>query len=317
MTATLTRRSAAALLAALPLAARGTAARAAARELRIGYQKNGTLLLLKQQRTLETHLADLGVSVSWNEFGSGPPLLEALNAGGIDFGATGDTPPIFAQAAGAELVYVAYQPAPGANSAVLVHDDGPVRTLADLKGRRVAFTKGSSAQNVIVQVLRHAGLQYRDIQPVYLQPADATAAFRQGAVDAWSIWDPFYAIAERDPGTRVLTSALGIAPSNSFFLARRDYVRSNAQVVARVIGDITGATSWIGQHQDELAKLMAAATGVPYDIQRVAAARGNYDTGFMTPAVVAQQQAIADAFSELGLLPGRIRVADIVWTPTA
>jgi sulfonate transport system substrate-binding protein len=291
--------------------------RAAATALRVGYQKNGSLLILKQHRTLEQRFAASGLTVQWVEFNSGPPMLEAMNAEGIDFGATGDMPPLFAQAAGADFVYVAYQPVPGANSAVLVHADGRVKTLADLKGARVAFTKGSSAHNVIVRVLQKAGLSYGDIHPVYLQPPDATAAFRQGAVDAWSIWDPFYAIAERDPDTRVLTSALGVAPSNSFFLARRAYAADNAAVVSAVVEEITRVTTWIGTHQDEVARAMAEATGIPEDVQRVTAARGNYDTGLMTDAVAAQQQAIADTFLGLGLLPHAIRVRDAVWTPRA
>jgi ABC-type nitrate/sulfonate/bicarbonate transport system substrate-binding protein len=165
--------------------------------------------------------------------------------------------------------------------------------------------------------LKRAGLAYGEIRPVYLQPPDATAAFRQGAIDAWSIWDPFYAVAERDPGTRVLTTAEAVAPSNSFFLARRAYAVGSAPVVAAVIEEITLVTSWIGTHQDELARVMAQATGVPEDIQRIAAARGTYDTGFMTDAVAVQQQEIADTFHTLGLIPRAIRVRDAVWTPTA
>lgn len=293
-----------------------SAARAAA-PLRIGYQKNGALLILKQQRGLEPVLAPAGVTVEWFEFSSGPPMLEALNAGGIDFAATGDTPPIFAQAAGTDLVYVAYQPVPGRNSAILVRNDGPIRSLADLKGRRVAFTKGSSAHNVVIQVLRRAGLDYRDIAPAFLAPADAAAAFRQGAIDAWAIWDPFFALAERDPGTRVLTTAVGIAPSNSFFLASRALVRNRPEVVRAVLGETTRIAREIEAHLDDFARAMAAATGIPEDIQRIAAARGNYQVSFLTDEAVAQQQAIADIFFALRLIPTAIRVRDAVWSPSA
>lgn len=314
------RRTAARLLGGGALAALVAAphrAGAAPPPLRIGYQKNGALLVLKGQRTLEDRFGPQGVAVSWHEFPSGPPLLEALNAGSIDFGATGDTPPLFAQAAGADLVYVAYQPVPGKSSAILVRRDGPVRTPADLKGRTVAFTKGSSAHNVLVRVLRHAGLQWGDIRPAYLAPSDAAAAFRQGAVDAWSIWDPFFAIAEQDPATRVLTTAEGVAPSNSFFLARRALTREAPGTVTALIGEIARVTRWIEAHQDELARLMARETSVPEPIQRIAAARGNYDVGLMTDAVAAEQQAIADSFHQLGILPRAVRVRDAVWTPTS
>lgn len=313
----LARRALARLLGAGVLVAAAPHLSRAATLLRVGHQKNGALLVLKGQRRLEERLGPQGVTVSWHEFPAGPPLLEALNAGSIDFGATGDTPPLFAQAAGADLAYVAYQPVPGASSAILVQRDGPVATLADLKGRSIAFTKGSSAHNVAVRAVQHAGLQWGDVRPVYLAPSDAAAAFRQGAVDAWSIWDPFYAVAEADPATRVLTTAEGIAPSNSFFLARRALVREQPEVVQAVIAEIAAAARWVESHQDELARLMARETGVPEPIQRIAAARGNYDLGLMTDAVAAQQQAIADTFHALRILPRPLRVRDAVWTPTS
>jgi aliphatic sulfonates family ABC transporter substrate-binding protein len=313
----LSRRSFAATALAASLALPDSHPHAASGRIRIGYQKNGALLILKQQRRLEARLAPLGVTVEWFEFSAGPPMLEALNADGIDFAATGDMPPIFAQAAGTDLVYVASQPAPGRSSAILVRTNGPIHSLADLNGRSVAFTKGSSAHNVVVQALHQAGLAWSDIRPIYLAPADASAAFRQGSVEAWSIWDPFYAIAERDPETRVLTNAEGFAPSNSFYLASRALVRSHDRLVREVIAEIALITREIETHQDELARVMAAATGIPEDIQRIAAARGNYDVGFITEAVIAQQQHIADSFRSLRLIPTSIRIRDAVWAPAA
>ena len=223
MTRRITRRGLAALLAAaplapvslapvslasVPLAVSPRAARAAPSRLRLGYQKNGSLVILRRQGTLEALFAPRGTAVQWVEFPSGPPLLEALAAGAVDFGATGDTPPIFAQAAGTDLVYVGAQPLRGANSAILVHRDAPIHSLADLRGKRVAFTKGSSAHNVVLKALDRAGLKPADIQHVNLQPPDAAAAFRTRGIDAWSIWDPFFAVAELDPQTRVLTTAV-------------------------------------------------------------------------------------------------------------
>lgn len=144
--------------------------------LRIGYQKNGILAVAREQAAIEAALKPQGVTVRWVEFSFGPPLLEALNLGAIDFGQTGDTPPIFAQAAGANLVYAAAQPNGGSGSAILLPKGSSVATLADLKGKRVAFAKGSSAHNFTVAALEKAGLSYRDITPVLLAPADGAAA---------------------------------------------------------------------------------------------------------------------------------------------
>jgi aliphatic sulfonates family ABC transporter substrate-binding protein len=294
----------------------GRALADAPKALRIGYQKIGALLILKQQGLLEKRLAAQGVTVQWVEFQSGPPLIEALNAGAIDFGYTGDTPPLFAQAAGVNFVYVASIPAPGASNAILVRKDSGIKTLADLRGKRIAFVKGSSAHNVLVQVLAKAGIPYGDVQPVYLSAADAGAAFRSGSVDAWSIWDPFYAVAQRDPNTRVLTDAQGVAPSNSFFLASRDYAAANPEVIKAIIEETRHAWRWAEGHQAELAQVLSEASGVDLDAEKVAAARGNYEIAYLTPAVVNQQQAIADTFAKLGLLPHPIDIHVAVWTPS-
>jgi len=283
--------------------------------LRIGYQKSGPLLLLKGTGALEQRLAPKGVSVAWTEFPSGPPLLEALNVGSLDFGTTGDTPPIFAQAAGADLLYVGRQPNRGRSSAVLVKDGGPIRTVADLKGRKLAFVKGSNANNIVVQVLRHGGLSYKDIQPVYLSPADARAAFERGSIDAWAIWDPYYALAERQPGVRVLTTAEGIVESSSFFLARRPFVQANPEVLAIVLEELDKAGVWAEANLDAVAEILARVNGIDLEVQKVAAARASYRVGPVEEEHVRTQQGIADTFAELGLIPKRLDIRDAVWTP--
>ena len=308
----LNRRAA---LLGLGLAAAALPARAAHGALRIGYQKNGSLVILRRQGTLEALFGPKGVAVTWVEFTSGPPLLEALNAGAVDFGATGDTPPIFAQAAGADLAYVGAQPVLGDNQAIIVREGGPVRTLADLRGRQVAYTRGSSAHNVVVQALAKAGLQPSDIQSVPLQPADAGAAFRTGAIDAWAIWDPFLAIAQQDPATRVLAQATEVAPSNSFFLARRAWAASAPEQVAALLDAINGAAAWAAANPDALADLMTQLTGVPLAAQRVAAPRGVYAVQPMNDTVIAQQQGIADTFARLRIIPARIDVRQALWVP--
>lgn len=303
----LTRRAvfgAAAGMLAMPAIGR------AATTVRIGYQKNGALVIIRQQKLLEQR----GITAEYVEFASGPPLLEALNAGAVDFGATGDTPPIFAQAAGSALVYVGAQPISGINQAVLVRADGPVQSLADLRGRRLAFTKGSSAHNAAVKVLAKAGMTPSDVQPVYLQPPDAGAAFRAGAVDAWCIWDPFYAIAQQDKGTKVLTTTEGIAASNSFFLARTGFADKQAETVVQLLHTINVAASWARANQEQLAQLMSAVTGVPIEAQRVAAARGVYAVQPMSDAIVAQQQEIVDSFAALRIIPARVDVRAAVWS---
>lgn len=301
------RRALAGLLA-LPLAAPRVAR--AAGSVRIGYQKNGSLVLIRQQRRLEA----IGLAAEWVEFQSGPPILEALNAGAIDFGATGDTPPIFAQAAGAALLYVGGQPVDGRSSGLLVPRESPIASLADLRGRRVAFTKGSSAHNFVVRALASAGLKPSDIQHVNLQPPDAAAAFRSGALDAWAIWDPFFAIAELEPTTRVLTTAQGVAPSNSFFLASARFAATQPGTIATLLEAINDVAGWAAANPEALATSLAEVTGVPLAAQRVAAPRGVYAVQRIDAAIIAQQQAIADSFAALRIIPARIDIRQAVWS---
>jgi sulfonate transport system substrate-binding protein len=285
------------------------------RQLRIGYQKSGILVVAKQQRAIENRLHPLGVTVTWTEFSFGPPLLEALRLGHLDFGTVGDTPPIFAQAAHADLLYVAAAPSGSSSSAILLPPGSTLQTLADLKGRRVAFPRGSAQHNLTVAALEKVGLTFADIQPIQLTPADATAAFARGSVDTWTIGDPYYAIAEVQPGVRVLIKSRDIAPQNSFYMADRTYVQTNAPIIEAVIDELAGIATWSGAHRAEVAKLLSDGTGVPLDAMQRAVARASYVIGPMTADMASSQQQIADRFHRLGLIPARIKIADLVWRP--
>lgn len=320
----LTRRKTLALIGATagagwlgPIAGAAGQSREPAREFRIGYQKSGGLVIARRQEAIEKRLAPRGIKVSYIEFQSGPPLLEALNLGAIDFGTTGDTPPIFAQAARADLLYVATIPSPGAGSAILVRRDSPIRSLADLKGRSIAFTKGSSAHNFTVNAVKKAGLAWNDVKPVHLSPADAGAAFANGSVDAWAIWDPFYAIAEKTQDARVLTTAEGIVETNSFYLANGSFAKANPGTLREVIAELTRVADWATAHTDEVAKALAEVTGVALEHQQRAVARTRYAVTPVTEDVIRSQQAIADEFHRLGLIPRPITVRDAVWAPPA
>src|SRR5689334_13901146 len=216
--------------------------------VRIGFQKYGKLVLLKGRGTLEGKLKPLGYTVSWTEFPSGPPLLEALNIGSIDFGITGETPPIFAQAAGAPLVYLAYDPPAPQGEAILVPKDSPLKTVADLRGRKVALNKGSNVHYLLVKALEQAGLKYTDIQPVFLAPSDALAAFMRGAVDAWVIWDPYEAAAEASTGARILTDGSGLVANHQFYFSSKKFLADNAKAVDVVLEALKEVDDWAGKN---------------------------------------------------------------------
>ena len=289
----------------------GAQVRATAKELRIGYQKNGVLVIARQQAVLEHNLAAHGIDVKWSEFTSGPPMLEAMNAGAIDVGQVGDTPPIFAQAAGAAIVYVAGQPSTNGQG-ILVKQNSPIHTLADLKGKRIGFTQGSSAHNVTLLALEKAGLTYADITPVYLSPPDGAAAFARDSIDAWAIWDPYFAIGETHGG-RILVNASEVGKTNSFYIGNRDFAARDPQLLRAVLDTLAETAKWAEANRDKVAKSLADVTGVDLAIQTIAANRSSFVIGKLTDEIIATQQAVADRFQKLGLIPKPIIVRDAVW----
>ena len=279
-------------------------------QVRIGYQKYGTLTLLKGRGTLEKRLAEQGVGVKWTEFPAGPVLLEGLNVGSIDFGTVGEAPPIFAQAAGANLVYVGNEPASPASEAIVVPKGSSLRTLADLKGKKVALNKGSNVHYLLLKALEKAGVAYADIQPVFLPPADARAAFERGSVDAWAIWDPFLAAAEKQLGARVLADGKGLVANYQFYLASRTYAEKNPEILRIVLDEVAKVDDWGRNNPDEVATILSAQTGLSKDVVALAASRYAYGVKPVSVDVIASQQRVADAFSSLKLIPKPIIVKD-------
>ena len=286
-------------------------------QLRIGFQKSAVnLVIVKQQGALEKQFTD--AKVSWIEFPAGPQLLEALAVGSLDFGLTGDSPPVFAQAAGKGLLYVGAEPPKPLSSAILVKADSPLRTLADLKGKKLAFQKGSSAHYLSVRAIEKAGLAWSDFTPIYLAPADARAAFEKGAIDAWSIWDPYYAATELDLKTRALNTGAGLSNNNSFYLAAREFVGKHPQAIASLLAELTRADLFARSNRNEAAQLIAGYSGLSLaTVQLFMSRRPTAPTAPLTLAIVADQQRVADAFTRLGLIPKPVKVAEIVWQPGA
>ncbi len=303
------RRSAAwAAALALPL----DAVRAApAKTLRIGYQKSASVLILqKAQGTLEKRLAPQGVAVQWTEFPAGPQLLEGLNVGAIDVGFVGEAPPIFAQAAGARFVYLGNDPAAPQAEALVVPKDSALKSVADLKGRRVALNKGSNVHYLLVRLLEAHGLKYADIEPVFLAPADARAAFERKAVDAWAIWDPFLAAVEHQLGARQLADGTGVASNYSYYLAETGFAQANPAVIKALFEDTRERDAFVQADPARAAALIAPLQGLDVAVVETSLRRYRFGVQPLTPEVAAQQQRIADAFHDLHLIPHAIRVAD-------
>ncbi|MFO1337662.1 MAG: sulfonate ABC transporter substrate-binding protein [Burkholderiaceae bacterium] len=284
--------------------------------LRIGFQKSASLLTLqKSQGTLEKRLAPLGVAVQWVEFPAGPQLLEGLNVGAVDVGFVGEAPPIFAQAAGANFVYIGNDPAAPEAEAIVVPKDSPLKNVAELKGKKVALNKGSNVHYLLVKALEKAGLKYADIQPVFLPPADARAAFERGAVDAWVIWDPFLAAVEKQTGARILADGRGVVNNYAYYLAERGYAERYPQVIRTLFEDTVERGQWLKGNLKQAAALIAPLQGLDPAVVELSLQRYEFGVVPLTPAVAAEQQKIADVFAELKLIPKTIRIADALPGP--
>ena len=279
--------------------------------VRIGYQKYGTVNILKTKKNLDERLKAEGVSVEWLLFPAGPQLLEAMNAGSIDFGHTGEAPPIFAQAAGAPLVYAANEPPNPKGEAIIVLKDSQIKDVAGLKGKTVAFNKGSNVHYLLVEALKAGGLQYSDIKPAFLPPADARAAFEQGKVDAWAIWDPFYTAAKRATGARILKDGEGLVANREFYLATKTFAEQQPDRLKAILEEIQKIDDWAVSQPTEVAKLLSPELGIDVPTLEEVAKRRPYGVQPITEEVVAYQQKVADTFYELKVLPKQLKISEV------
>jgi sulfonate transport system substrate-binding protein len=282
-------------------------------EIHVGYQRGGAEWnVLKAQGALEKRFGP-NVKVTWTLFTAGPPLLEALNAGAIDIGATGETPPIFAQAAGTPLVYVAYQQGNGAGSGILVAENSPVKTLKDLAGKKIAFTKASSANLLLIKALQKEGLTYADIQPELLQPPDARAALEGGSVDAWVIWDPYYTAAQQEINARIVVDGSDVSPTRGYIEARSDFLQQHPDLVRGTVEELIAAQAWARANQDEYGALLEKETQIPASVWKASLNASDSDYHYLDDTTVKAQQEVADIFYNLKLIPEKLDIAKVVW----
>ncbi|HEX8865915.1 MAG TPA: ABC transporter substrate-binding protein [Lentzea sp.] len=280
--------------------------------LKVGDQKGGAKSLL----TAANLLNDFPYKIEWSTFTSGPPLLEAASAGAIDVGGVGNTPPIFAAAANAKIAAVGSSKGNVDSDAILVPAGSPLKSVADLKGKNIAVAKGSSAHGQVLTTLRAAGLTTKDVTLNFLQPADAYGAFTQGKVDAWAVWDPYTAQAEKEAGARILADGKGTANGYGFQVAGKKALDDKGKTAAikEYLVRYYKAQKWADEHRDEWAKAWSAETGLKYDVARAAVERASDLPVKLDDTVIKSEQELADAFTEDKTLPGKVDFAKFVDT---
>ncbi|BAW09214.1 ABC transporter substrate-binding protein [Nocardia seriolae] len=280
--------------------------------LHLGDQKGQALQALLE---VSGEAKDLPYKVDWANFTAGPPMLEAINAGSVDFGGVGDAPPVFAAAAKSQIKIAAAYDSGAKGQAIVVPKDSPLQDPKDLRGKKIAVTKGSSAHYHLLSVLTRNGLTFSDIEPQYLQPADALAALSTGRVDAWTVWDPYVAQAELG-GNRVLVDGTGYVKPDTFYVVGAKTLQNKAAAAAvrDLLTRIQRAPVWITGHHEDWAKRSSEITGVPYDVTLLAVNRGNVADHPLDDATITAEQQVADAFSDAKLIPGKVRIADFIDT---
>ncbi|MDD9150350.1 MULTISPECIES: sulfonate ABC transporter substrate-binding protein [unclassified Sporolactobacillus] len=276
--------------------------------IRIGYQKGDEFNIAKINGSLAKALKQKGYTVQWTEFQDGTSLLEALNAGSIDYGRTGNTPPVVEQASGANIVYVGAGASKYEGSGILVKKNSSIKSLSDLKGKKIAFSKGSSSQYLLVKGLEKVGLSMKDVTPVYMQPADASVAFGKGNVDAWVVWDPFTASAQTNENAKLLVDGQGLTTDRDFFIAKRSFAKSHQAVTALILNEVEQSMVWANKHHDALISKLASTLKMDRASITLAVNRRVYGVGKITNQILDEQQSIADQFYQLKLIPKKIDV---------
>ncbi|GAA2056118.1 ABC transporter substrate-binding protein [Williamsia deligens] len=280
--------------------------------LNVGDQKGGTQALLQASG----QLSGTPYKVSFSTFTSGPPQVEAATAGRIDFAVTGNTPPIFGAASDARIKVVSAYTNDASGDQILVPKTSTARSVADLRGKRIAFGKGSSAHGHLLLQLSKAGLTPADVQLVPLQPADALTAFTAGQVDAWAIWDPFTAIAQQQTGARTLTTAQGVANGYGFGIASQQALGDPAKntALADLVSRIAKASAWAKANPTEWAAKYSAAVKIDPVAGETAQKRSLRPAIPLDDSIVASEQKLYDAFVAAKQIPAGKLFSDFVDT---
>jgi sulfonate transport system substrate-binding protein len=280
--------------------------------VRIGYQKYGSLNIVKVRGSFDEELAKRGIKAQWIQFAAGPQLMEGMNVGSIDIGHSGEAPPIFAQAAGTPFVYFGSQPPFPSGEAILVPKDSPIKTVADLKGKTVALNKGSNVHYFLVKALEHGGIKYSEIKTAFLPPADARAAFDGGKVDAWAIWDPFLSVAQAATEARILIDGEGLVANREFVFASRKFAEAHPEILKVLNDAVDHAAEWAQQKPEEVGTFLGREIGVDSKILESIARRQPWGFKPIEKSVLEDQQKIADLFLDLHLIPTAIDVKQAV-----
>jgi aliphatic sulfonates family ABC transporter substrate-binding protein len=295
-----------------PVAARKRSNGRAQLVVRFGYQPFGLLKLLRAQGTLERELRARDYRVEWRHFPSGIRLVEAFKRGELSLGVVGEGPPIFAQASEVPIVYVAAEAPAPEGEAIVVHEDSPIRSVAGLRGKRVALLRGSNAHYLLIRALEEAGVAYTEVTPKFVFQEAARARFQHRDVDAWAIGDPTLAEIQRDLPIRVLRDGRGLTTNPAYYVASSEFAATHPEAITVFRRELSAVQRWATEHLEEAAGALAPQVGLAREAVGLALKR-SLGESLRRPEIIVSQQRVADAFYRLKLIPRAVSVADVTW----
>ena len=276
----------------------------------IGYQKGDPFDIAKQRGEFSKKMKKKGYKVVFKEFSDGNSLMQALKAGSVDYARTGDTPPVSALSTGTKLTYIAASSSKAKGSGILVKNSSSVSSIEDLKGKKVAYTKGTSSQYTLLAALKKAGMSADDITWVNMDQSSASVAFSKGKVDAWSTWDPYTAQAQLKQNAKLVTNGVGITNNRDYILTTQSYATKNTEISKYLIKYLQEDMEWANNNHSELITMMSKSLKVSKSVVKKMVERRTYGINTMNSTYVKEEQKIADLFYEEGLIENKVTVSD-------
>lgn len=274
--------------------------------LRVANQKSTIKALLEASGESQ----NVPYEIKWSEFPSASPLGEALNAGAVDVGALGDAPYVFALGAGASIKVISIIHAEGRNTtALLVPKDSPIKTAADLKGKKIVTGRGSIGHYLAIKALNDAGLTTHDVQFIFLLPAESRLVLDNGTADAWATWDPYTTVVTSQSNARVLVSGKHLLSNHLYFAATGQAIADKRVQLDDFVARVDRAYAWANTHPEAYAAALAKITGLPLAVHIEVAQDTHLSPVKIDDTVIHGLQATADTYVKEGLLSQHIDVS--------
>ena len=274
----------------------------------IGYQKADPVDIARQHGELIKKMKAKGYQVVFKEFSDGAALMTALKSGAIDYARVGDTPPVTAKAAGTDIALIAAGATKEYGSGILVGKNRQITNLKQLKGKTIAYQKGTAAQYLIIQALKKAGLSTNDVKLVNMDQSSASVAFAKGSVDAWVTWDPYTATAQVNQGAKLLTNGTGLAKNRDFLISTQNYAKTHTALSKLMTTYINDDMTWANNHHTQLIAMLSKTLKLSDAVIQKMVERRTYAMALVKAdsSIVDEENQIANTFYQEGVVTEKV-----------